>query len=236
MKDAFSFGPFRLYPVTRILRKNGTVVSLGSRAFDVLVAMVQQNGKVLTRRELMAIAWPELIVEDSNVRVQVAKLRRALGCGRDGARYIANVAGRGYCFVAPVKRIESVDRVAPEAHVVRATEAPRSLSNFPLPLNGAIGREECVAELAQVVIERRLATVVGAAGAGKTTLAILVAHALDAFDDSIFFVDLSTVGRDDMIAEALASAVGYMPSGGDLLPGLLEVLSARRSSSTTASM
>ena len=67
----------------------------------MLVAMVEQNGKVLTPRELMAIAWPELFVDESNVRVQLAKLRRALGCGRDGARYIANVAGRGYCLWSP---------------------------------------------------------------------------------------------------------------------------------------
>ena len=235
MKDAFSFGPFRLYPGKRILRKDGTVVSLGSRAFDMLVAMVEHNGKVLTPGELMAIAWPGLIVDDSNVRVQVANLRRTLGCGRDGARYIANVAGRGYCFVEPVRRIESVDHpspttsepgVAPGApHVDRVTQTSGSLSSFPPPLEGAIGRDACVAELAQVVKERRLVTVVGAAGAGKTTLAILVAHALDAFDGSISFVDLSTVDGDDMVADALAAAVGYISPGGDFLSGLLEVLS-----------
>ena len=65
MRDAFSFGPFRLYPGKRILRKDGTAVPLGGRAFDMLVAMVDHNGKVLTPDELMAIAWPGLIVEDS---------------------------------------------------------------------------------------------------------------------------------------------------------------------------
>jgi DNA-binding winged helix-turn-helix (wHTH) protein len=235
MKDAFSFGPFRLYPDMRILRKNSAVVSLGSRAFDMLVSMVERNGRVLTSEELMAIAWPGLIVDDSNVRVQVANLRRTLGCGRDGARYIANVAGRGYCFVAPVRRIDSVvppspttsePVVAPGApRVDRVTQTSGSLSSFPPPLEGAIGRDACVAELVQVVNERRLVTVVGAAGAGKTTLAILAAHALDASDGSISFVDLSTVDGDDMVADALAAAVGYIPSGGDFLSGLLEVLS-----------
>ena len=235
MKDAFSFGPFRLYPGKRILRKDGTVVSLGSRAFDMLVAMVAHNGTVLTPEELMAIAWPGLIVEDSNVRVQVANLRRTLGCGRDGARYIANVAGRGYCFVEPVRRIDAVDHpspmtsepgVAPGApHVDRVTQTSGSLSSVPPPLAGAIGRDACVAELAQVINERRLVTVVGAAGAGKTTLAILVAHARDALDDSTAFVDLSTVDGDDMVADALAAAVGYISPGGDFLSGLLEVLS-----------
>jgi predicted ATPase/DNA-binding winged helix-turn-helix (wHTH) protein len=235
MKDAFSFGPFRLHPGKRILRKDGAVVSLGSRAFDILVAMVEHNGRVLAPGELMAIAWPGLIVEDSNVRVQVANLRRTLGCGRDGARYIANVAGRGYCFVEPVRRIDSVDPPSPTTsepgvgpgapHVDSLTQTSGTLSSFPPPLEGAVGRDACVAELAQVVRERRVVTVVGAAGAGKTTLAILVAHALDAFDDSVCFVDLSIVDGEDMVAEALAAAVGYVPSGGDFIPGLLEVLS-----------
>ncbi|HSD39564.1 MAG TPA: winged helix-turn-helix domain-containing protein [Rhodocyclaceae bacterium] len=238
MKDTFLFGPFHLDPGERTLRKNGSVVPLGSRALDMLVAMVEYDGKVLTPAELMAVAWPGLIVEASNVRVQIAKLRNTLGCGRDGARYIANVAGRGYCFVAPIRRLESVELLAsgtsgPDAasetsRPAAEVQAPRSLSTFPLPLDGAIGREECVAELAQIVTTGRLTTVVGAAGAGKTTLAVLVAHAIGSFEGAMLFVDLSIVDRDDMVVEALASAIGYMPSTGDLLSGLLEVLSARR--------
>jgi DNA-binding winged helix-turn-helix (wHTH) protein len=233
----FSFGPFRLDPSRRILRKHDTVVTLGSRAFDLLVAMVDRHGTVLTPDELMAIAWPGVVVDESNLRVQMANLRRSLGSGRDGPRYIANVAGRGYCFVESVRRIDAVDHPSPSTHEPVGTPTPHaeevrqksgSLSSFPPPLAGAIGRDACVAELAQVVNERRVVTVVGAAGAGKTTLAILVAHAIDTFDGSIFFVDLSNVDREDMVTEALASAVGYMPSGGDLLQGLLEVLSARR--------
>jgi predicted ATPase/DNA-binding winged helix-turn-helix (wHTH) protein len=238
MKHTFSFGPFRLSPRERTLRKDGTVVPLGARAFDMLVAMVRRTGTVLTPEELMAIAWPGVIVVESNVRVQVANLRRTLGCGRDGARYIANVAGRGYSFVEPVRRLDSVEHLSPtsaeadaappRAYVDGAKQAAGSLAAFPAPLEGAIGRDACIAELAEVVNERRLVTVVGAAGAGKTTLATLVAHATDAFDGSLFFVDLSVVDRDEMVTEALAAVVGYMPSDKDLLPGLLEVLSARR--------
>jgi predicted ATPase/DNA-binding winged helix-turn-helix (wHTH) protein len=234
----FSFGPFRLDPSRRILRKHDAVVTLGSRAFDLLVAMVDQHGTVLTPDELMAIAWPGVVVDESNLRVQMANLRRSLGSGRDGPRYIANVAGRGYCFVESVRRIDAVDHPSPSTyepadtpprpHAEGVRQRSGSHSSFPPPLDGAIGRDACVAELVQVVNERRLVTVVGAAGAGKTTLAILVAHAIDAFDGSMFFVDLSNVDREDMVAEALASAVGYMTSGGDLLQGLLEVLSARR--------
>jgi predicted ATPase/DNA-binding winged helix-turn-helix (wHTH) protein len=232
MKDAFSFGPFHLHPGERILRKNGEAVSLGSRAFDILVALVERHGKLVTPEELMAIAWPGLAVEDSNVRVQIANLRRALG--RDCARYVSNVSGRGYCIVGPVSRIQPDDAPTGTATALRATTHADAIkpfsrphSSFPPPLGGAIGRESCVAELVQVVNERRLVTVVGAAGAGKTTLAILVAHVIDSFADSVF-VDLSLVDRDEMVTEAVASAIGYMPPAGDLLQGLLEVLAERR--------
>lgn len=234
MTEAFSFGPFSLSPGERILRKDGTVVPVGSRAFDMLVAMVKRCGSVVTSEELMAIGWPGVIVVESNVRVQVANLRRTLGCGREGARYIASVAGRGYCFVESVKGGESVERRSlPDAsslaaHVAGGKPPAGSLSTFPAPLEGAIGRDACIAELSGVVSERRLVTIVAAAGAGKTTLATLAARTMHAFDGARFFVDLSVVDRDDMVTEAVASAVGYLPPGGDLLPGLLEVLSARK--------
>lgn len=222
VNDTFAFGPFRLYPGKRILCKNGTVVPLGSRAFDILVALIERSGSVLTPQELKAIAWQGLIVEESNVRVQIANLRRALGRGRDGEHYIANVAGRGYCFVEPTARIDESTGVP---QVLDSMRGSGSMSTLPPPLAGAIGRDACTAELAQVVHERRLVTIVGAAGAGKTTLAVLVAHALEVSGGSISFVDLSTVDREDMVAEALAEAVGYRHASGDLLPGLLEVLS-----------
>lgn len=190
MKDAFSFGPFSLSPDERVLRKDGTLVPLGGRAFDMLLAMVERNGTVVTAEELMAIAWPGVIVVESNVRVQVANLRRTLGCGRDGARYIANVARRGYCFVEPVRRTDSVDQPSPTSSDPDPASAAvqfedekqtvGSLSTFPAPLQGAIGRDACIVELAQIVNERRLVTVVAAAGAGKTTVATLVAHTMHA--------------------------------------------------------
>jgi predicted ATPase/DNA-binding winged helix-turn-helix (wHTH) protein len=237
--NAFSFGPFRLLPEKRTLWKSDEVVPLGSRAFDILVAMVEHDRKVLAPGELMAMAWPGLVVEDSNVRVQVAKLRRALGCGHGGARYIANVAGRGYSFVAPVRRIDATecvpsaileaDALAEEAPATRVAKPPRLRSAFPRPLDRAIGREQCAAELGRIVTEGRLTTVVGAAGSGKTTLAILVADGIETFEGSKFFVDLSVVDREDRVAEAMASAVGYMPSEADVLQGLIEVLAEGRS-------
>jgi DNA-binding winged helix-turn-helix (wHTH) protein len=101
---AASFGPFHLRPHQRLLLAADQPLRLGSRAFDILVALVEQPGKVVSTGELMARVWPDTFVEEGNLRVQVAALRRTLRDGEEGNRYIATVAGRGYCFVAPLMR------------------------------------------------------------------------------------------------------------------------------------
>jgi len=100
---AMSFGPFRLFPARRLLLHVDNVVPLGSRALDILIALVERSGELLTKNELMARVWPSTFVEPANLTVHVAALRRALGDGRDGNRYIVNIPGRGYQFVAPVR-------------------------------------------------------------------------------------------------------------------------------------
>jgi predicted ATPase/DNA-binding winged helix-turn-helix (wHTH) protein len=226
MSVAFVFGPFCLYPGIRVLRKEGVEVALGSRAFDLLTALVASQGKVMTQRELTAAAWPGLVVADSNVRVQIANVRQALGCGVGDVRYIASVAGRGYCLVAKVEQVDGSEPL--QAPAPQPATAHRLLAHIPAPPGAAIGREKNVAELLKLISGWPLVTVVGAGGAGKTTLAVLVAHAVDGFGEAIFFVDLSTVDDPGRVLEALALAVGYRPSGADLLSELLEVLSIKR--------
>jgi DNA-binding winged helix-turn-helix (wHTH) protein len=102
--DLLSFGPFSLLTAERLLKKADESIPLGGRALDILIALVERAGEVATHRELISTVWPGVIVEDANLRAQIAALRKALGDGRDGARYVSNVAGRGYCFVAPVTR------------------------------------------------------------------------------------------------------------------------------------
>jgi DNA-binding winged helix-turn-helix (wHTH) protein len=77
-------------------------VRLGSRAFDILTALVERAGEVVSKDELMARAWPQTFVEEANLRIQVSAVRRALGDGQAGHRYVVTVPGRGYNFVAPV--------------------------------------------------------------------------------------------------------------------------------------
>jgi len=108
--ESVFFGPFSLCPRARVLCKAGTPVTVGSRALDILIALVDRAGEVVNHRELMSRAWRGLVVDSGNLRVQVTYLRRSLGDGEHGARYIANVPGQGYSFVAPVSRPDLGER------------------------------------------------------------------------------------------------------------------------------
>jgi DNA-binding winged helix-turn-helix (wHTH) protein len=102
--QVFSFGPFRIIPYARLLERGGSAVPLGSRAFDLLCLLISHPGKIVSASELMAGAWPNATVEESNLRVHICLLRRALDDRQHGVRYVVNVPGRGYCFAACVSR------------------------------------------------------------------------------------------------------------------------------------
>lgn len=102
VQQSFSFGPFRIVPRARALERDGSPTLLGGRAFDLLRVLVSRPGEVVSKGELMARVWPDLTVEESSLRFHVNQLRRALGDRQAGERYVTNVPGRGYCFVAPV--------------------------------------------------------------------------------------------------------------------------------------
>src|ERR1700722_2382876 len=103
-KAVLSFDPFSLSAAERLLRKAGEPIPLGGRALDILIALAERPGEVVSYKELMSTVWPDVTVEEANLRFQMSVLRKALGDGRGGARYVSTVAGRGYCFVAPVTR------------------------------------------------------------------------------------------------------------------------------------
>src|SRR5215470_11320577 len=103
-KDVLSFGPFRLAPGERLLTREGAPIELGARALDILIALVSRHNEVIGKKELLSHVWPDVTVGEASLRVHMASVRKALGDGKDGARYITTLAGRGYCFVAPVTR------------------------------------------------------------------------------------------------------------------------------------
>src|SRR5215469_12697860 len=137
-EEAFVFGAFRLLPAQRMLLEDGRPVHLGSRALDLLVALVQSAGDTLHKDQLIACAWPDTVVDEGALRVNVAALRRALGDGKGGNRFIANIPGRGYSFVAPVKRERGQETIPlPNGSALGG--------NLPAQLTRVIGRTEIIA-------------------------------------------------------------------------------------------
>lgn len=100
---AFSFGPFRLVPARQLLLRDDVPIRVGARALTLLIALVENRGSLVTRDELMATAWPKLFVHESNLKVNIANLRRSLCDTQRQPIYIATVIGRGYQFVASVE-------------------------------------------------------------------------------------------------------------------------------------
>src|SRR5580692_3035308 len=223
-KDVLSFGPFSLFAAERLLKKGDEPIPLGGRALDILIALVERPGEVVTRKELISTVWPDVTVEEANLRFQMAALRKALGDGRDGARYLSNISGRGYCFVAPVTR-STAARTVPVTAIATAERVQR------LPPRPArmVGRDDTVRSLAQQLQMWRFVSIVGPGGVGKTTVAISVAHTLvDGFHDAVFFIDLAALTDPQLVPTAVGSALGLMVQTQDPLLGLLTFIGDRK--------
>jgi predicted ATPase len=211
-----SFGPFHLFAAERQLKKGDEEIPLGGRALDTLIALVERAGQVVTQRELISRVWPGVTVEDANLRVNVASLRKALGDGREGARYIVTVPGRGYSFVAPVTH------ATPQTSRPREdTISDRRPQGLPSLLARMIGRADIIRALSAQLMIGRFVSIVGPGGIGKTTVAISVAHALlDGFDGAVFFVDLAALTDAKLVPTTVARALGLMVQTQDPLRSL----------------
>ena len=93
-RDVISFGPFSLIASERLLTKDGAPVELGARALDILIALASRPNEAVSKRDLLARVWPDVTVEEGSLRFHIVSLRKALGDGKDGARYITTLAGR----------------------------------------------------------------------------------------------------------------------------------------------
>jgi predicted ATPase/DNA-binding winged helix-turn-helix (wHTH) protein len=218
-----SFGPFCLLPGQRVLLEAGRPVSIGSRALDLLVALVERAGHLVTKEDLISRVWPNVTVSDGNLKTQIAVLRSALGDGRDGARYVVSTPGRGYCFVAPIVR-SSGPRPSP-------TPAASLNSPIDLPVSATrlIGRGGIVHELHRWLQKHRFVTIVGPVGIGKTAVAMAVAGALEAScKSSVCAVDLSQLSDQTQVVGALASALGVATNGDDPTERVIAFLRGRQ--------
>ncbi|TCL72248.1 winged helix-turn-helix domain-containing protein [Rhizobium sp. BK251] len=220
-----TFGPFTLFISERLLERDGVPVAVGSRALDILIALVGQAGEIVSKRELVDQIWPDTTVDEGALRVHIAGLRKAMGDGVDGQRFIANIPGRGYCFVAPIGKSGAAS--APPT-AAAPPEVPRA-STLPPVLARMIGRDKTVAEIVELVHQMRFVTIVGPGGMGKTSVAIAVGNKLrSAFADEVYFVDIGQVSDPDLVASSVAAALGIVVHAGDPVFAIVTALRGRR--------
>ncbi|SEN49979.1 Predicted ATPase [Duganella sp. CF517] len=212
VEPELAFGPYRLAASNRVLLHDGRPVQLSGRAFDLLLALVERAGEVVSKEELIARVWPSTVVEENNLRVHIGTLRKVLCADDSGARYVENVVGRGYSFVAPVTRV---------SHAIRTTVLHRDIVRLPLMQTRLIGRDEVRDQLATLVGQHRCVSIVGPGGIGKTTMALAVAQTLaPLFGEHTYFLDLAPVTDGRLVVSTVAVALGLPMLGDDPLPSL----------------
>src|SRR5882724_5694091 len=207
----FRFDPFELSSWERVLRRGNEVLPLGSRALDILIYLADRPGEVIAKQELIDHVWSDVTVEEGSLRVHVAAIRKALGDGQFGNRYIANIKGRGYSFVGTV---------VPLAGSAESTK-DRSQHQGRLPARPImmIGREAVVSEVSDKLRGERFVTLLGPGGVGKTTIALAVGRAAaEEFGRKVHFVDLESLIDPRLVAGAVATSLGLALKSKD--PGL----------------
>jgi len=200
--ERLRFGEFELAPVARALWRSGEEIRLGSRALDILIALASRPGKIVSKNDLTRLVWRGASVDETNLRVGLSAVRKALGDCAD--RYIATIPGRGYCFVRDVETT-ATEPAPNHTHFQRLK--PQRL---PVQIARVVGRDEVITALAAETTRHRLLSLVGAGGIGKTTVAVAVADRLRSAFDAVAFVDLSPIENETQMSAAAAAALGYI--------------------------
>ncbi|WP_423372261.1 ATP-binding protein [Burkholderia sp. LMG 32019] len=206
-------GTLHVFLDRREIRSNGKLLRIGSRAFEILELLIRANGALVSKDEIMQRVWPHTVVEENNLQVHVAALRKALA---DDRNLIVTVPGRGYRLVGGQADVAAPARAATS----RLTAAPTVL----------VGREQTVAEVLAALDTARVVTLVGAGGIGKTRVALEAALRAEArFPDGAAFVSLATVACPQFVPDALAAAFGIaQPAGSLTLEAVLASVADRR--------
>jgi predicted ATPase/DNA-binding winged helix-turn-helix (wHTH) protein len=218
---AFAFGPFRLIPSRRVLVRENRPVKLGGRALDILHALVMRAGEEVSKSALIKFAWPNVVVDERNLKVHISSLRRTLEDTNPQATYIATVVGHGYQFVGRVQS-DPVDIAD------FASDDQPDVCNLPA-LSPLIGRQRDVEAVARALDFTSLVTLVGPGGVGKTRLAIAIAHARhNKFPDGVHFLDLSATDDPALVPHLVATGLGIRGDPEDLISAVTKHLRARR--------
>jgi predicted ATPase/DNA-binding winged helix-turn-helix (wHTH) protein len=222
----YTFGRFRALPHRRELIADGQPIKLGGRAFDVLMALLEARGAVLSKDALMRRVWSGRIVEENALQSQISALRAAFGAERG---LIRTVSGRGYQFAGDIHLVPA----SPGEPVGAVPAQPASTlppTNIPESVSELIGREEELSEILNLVAAHRLVTLTGAGGIGKTTVALALARELRPhFADGVWLAEFSGLADPTVMPATVAAAVGLEIGGGEASPRrVAQALAGRR--------
>lgn len=214
-------GRFELRLHERLLLDEGRPLPLGSRAFDLLAALVAGRGRMLSKEDLLDTVWPGLVVEENNLQVQVSKLRRLLG-----REAIATVAGRGYQLTLPL-RPPPADGAEPG---VNAPATPAPLPTLPPERSPFIGRSKELAHCLRLMADSRLLSLVAIGGCGKTRLALALARLLaPATPDGVWFIDLAPLHEAGGVPLAIGATLRvYEQPGTPLIDAVAGAIGQRQ--------
>jgi len=220
--SVLEFGPFRYEPRRWQVSDADGPCRIGSRAIQLLDVLLECPGRLYSREELVSRVWPNTVVEETSLRVQMSALRRLLGGDAAGSKFIANVPGRGYAFVAPVREVR-LEVSAKHKPTPCAPDVPARQSNL-------VGREAVLEQLAELVGRERLVSVVGPVGVGKTVVAAAATARLQALAqvDDVFHADFSEISEPSRATETLCRACGLTVGSEDPFPALEAALGQQR--------
>ncbi len=212
------FGRYRLDRHRREFFADGRPVELGGRAFDTLVALVDGRGTVLSKDGLLRRIWPDRVVEENNLEIQISTLRKVLGADR---HLIRTVVGRGYQFTGDIR--------GPGPAVV-GPSVPIQATNLPAPVSELIGREAEFRDVLSLVTAHRLVTLTGAGGIGKTRLGLEIARQLlPTFPDGVCLTDLAPVSDGALVPVTAAAALNLTLVAAAVSPeGIASAISTKR--------
>ena len=209
-----AFGRFRVLPHRRELLAEGRPVKLGGRAFDVLIALLEGRGSVVSREELIRRVWPNRVVEEKNLHAQISALRTVLGAERE---LIRTVPGQGYQFTGEIRMLSgNPDESAGATRAAAQPAAALPPTNLPAPVSELIGRDDELCEILALA-GHRLVTLTGPGGIGKTRLALAVARRLlPQFADGVWLTEFSSLADPALVPATVAAAVGFELGAGEV--------------------
>src|ERR1700730_18089741 len=208
------FGRFQVLLHRREFLAEGVPIPLGSRAFDVLMVLIEAGGELVTKDEILSRVWPGMVVEEHSLQFYISALRKVLGEDRG---FIKTISGRGYRFVGDITAAVSEQEALANRRADLPSPLPdaEELTTLPAPTSHLSGREDELSKATALVTAHRLVSLVGAGGIGKTRLGIEVArNLLPKFANGVWVAELGVLSDPDLVAVTVATAVRLeLPAG-----------------------